>query len=116
MSADRGYTTKGAEGFAVPPSQLTKGRGNPTKPKAGKSSMPSARSIDSIVDCVDAMLPVPSHVDESTHGAGGRSGVIEINYIRSKCSSHYRPTESHHRQSFRKGIIPVVVSPSTGYT
>ena len=42
--------------------------------------MPSASSIDSIVDCIDAVLTGP-HVDESTHCAGGRSDPSEIDYI-----------------------------------
>ena len=53
--------------------------------------MPSARSIEartlcrvlveSIANCIDAVLS-GAHVDESTQGAaGGRSGSSEINYI-----------------------------------
>ena len=42
--------------------------------------MSSARSISSIVNCIDAVLRDPN-VDESSHGAVGHSGTTEVNHI-----------------------------------
>ena len=81
MSADRGgYTTRDADGFTVPSSQPIRGNGKLTNHKAGKSYTPSARSIDSIVNSIDALLNDPN-VDESSRGAGGRSGAAGDNCI-----------------------------------
>ena len=60
MPVDRGYTAKDADGFTVPSSQPTRGKRKSTNPKAVKSYMPNACSIDSIVNCIDAVLSDPN--------------------------------------------------------
>ena len=83
ISVDRGYTAKDAkdaDGFTVTSSQPTRWKCKFTSPKAGKSYIPSARSIDSIINCMDAVLSDPN-VGESFQGVGGCSGAVQDNCI-----------------------------------
>ena len=61
-----------------PPASLPEGKGRPkpTNASAGKSKTSSARSIDFIVDCIHAVLS-DFAVDESSHGAGVRTGATD---------------------------------------